>query len=168
VLTSQGISFLHAGEEFLRAKKGVENSYNKADRHQCGGLAAQGSAIKTSVWQYYRGLIALRKATPELRLASAADIRRRNWPFCPCNSRWWLPSWLRVKDQHFPGDSTTPTGIPIQQVELPEGRWQRGGERGGQAGTRTLCARVRGGPLMDVAAHQFDGADAWSRTRSRE
>ena len=31
VLTSQGISFLHAGTEFLRSKKGIENSYNQPD-----------------------------------------------------------------------------------------------------------------------------------------
>ncbi len=31
VLTSQGISFLHAGSEFLRSKKGNENSYNAGD-----------------------------------------------------------------------------------------------------------------------------------------
>ncbi|MEI9809112.1 MAG: hypothetical protein WDO16_15320 [Bacteroidota bacterium] len=31
VLTSQGISFLHAGTEFLRSKNGHENSYNAGD-----------------------------------------------------------------------------------------------------------------------------------------
>ncbi len=31
VFLSQGIPFLHAGEEFLRTKHGVENSYNSPD-----------------------------------------------------------------------------------------------------------------------------------------
>ena len=31
VFTSQGISFLHAGTEFLRSKKGVENSFESPD-----------------------------------------------------------------------------------------------------------------------------------------
>ena len=31
VLTSQGITFLHAGTEFLRSKKGVENSFESPD-----------------------------------------------------------------------------------------------------------------------------------------
>ena len=31
VLTSQGIPFLHAGTEFLRSKKGVENSFESPD-----------------------------------------------------------------------------------------------------------------------------------------
>jgi pullulanase len=31
VLTAQGISFLHAGTEFLRSKHGIENSFNAGD-----------------------------------------------------------------------------------------------------------------------------------------
>ena len=31
VLTSQGISFLHAGTEFLRSKQGNDNSFNAGD-----------------------------------------------------------------------------------------------------------------------------------------
>ncbi|WP_040683665.1 hypothetical protein, partial [Thermobrachium celere] len=31
VLTSQGVPFIHSGDEFLRTKQGVENSYNSPD-----------------------------------------------------------------------------------------------------------------------------------------
>jgi pullulanase len=31
VVISQGIPFIHAGQEFFRSKKGVENSYNSPD-----------------------------------------------------------------------------------------------------------------------------------------
>ena len=31
ILTSQGIPFIHAGDEFLRSKNGVKNSYNSND-----------------------------------------------------------------------------------------------------------------------------------------
>lgn len=74
VLTSQGIAFLHAGEEMARSKKGHENSYNLPDtvnamdwrrKEKYAGLVA-----------YYCGLIALRKAHPAFRLKTAADIRR--------------------------------------------------------------------------------------------
>ena len=75
VLTSQGLSFLHAGEEFLRAKKGVENSYNKSDA--INAIDWRRKARRAEVVQYYRGLIALRRATPEFRLTSAAEIRKR-------------------------------------------------------------------------------------------
>ena len=75
VLTAQGITFLHAGEEFLRTKRGVENSYNQPDtiNQMDWGLKAR----HRTVVEYYRGLVALRRARPEFRLASAAEIRKR-------------------------------------------------------------------------------------------
>lgn len=75
VLTSQGIAFLHAGEEFARTKKGVENSYNKPD--SINALDWRRKQRFADLVGYYRGLIALRKATPEFRMASADEIRER-------------------------------------------------------------------------------------------
>lgn len=75
VLTSQGISFLHAGEEFARGKKGVENSYNQPDA--VNAIDWRRKKKYADLCAYYRGLIALRKVTPEFRLRSAAEIRRR-------------------------------------------------------------------------------------------
>ena len=75
VLTSQGISFLHAGEEFARGKKGVENSYNKPD--SVNAIDWRRKKKYADLVSYYRGLIALRRATPEFRLSSAAEIRKR-------------------------------------------------------------------------------------------
>ncbi len=59
VLTSQGISFLHAGTEFLRSKKGNENSYNAGD-----SINAIDWDLKTKnkdVFDYIKGLIKMRK-----------------------------------------------------------------------------------------------------------
>lgn len=75
VLTSQGISFLHAGEEFAREKKGVENSYNKPD--SINAIDWRRKQKYRDLLEYYKGLIALRKATSEFRLTSADEIRRR-------------------------------------------------------------------------------------------
>ncbi|MCO5068843.1 MAG: type I pullulanase [Kiritimatiellae bacterium] len=74
VLTSQGISFLHAGEEFARGKKLIENSYNKPD--SINAIDWRRKEKYRDLLSYYRGLIALRKALPELRLSSADEIRR--------------------------------------------------------------------------------------------
>ncbi|MBT2289883.1 type I pullulanase [Paenibacillus albidus] len=74
VLTSQGIPFLHAGQEFMRTKDGVENSYkspveiNWLDWERC-------AARKEDV-AYIKQLIALRKAHPAFRLRSAEAIRK--------------------------------------------------------------------------------------------
>jgi pullulanase len=72
VLTSQGISFLHAGTEFLRTKKGVENSYNSPD-----SINAIDWGLKKKnhdVFEYTKGLIAMRKAHPAFRMTSAKAL----------------------------------------------------------------------------------------------
>ncbi|WP_150272501.1 type I pullulanase [Paenibacillus tepidiphilus] len=73
VLTSQGIPFLHAGQEFMRTKGGVENSYkspievNWLDWERCAEHAEDVA--------YMKSLIALRRAHPAFRLRSGEDIR---------------------------------------------------------------------------------------------
>ena len=144
VLTSQGISFLHAGEEFLRAKKGVENSYNKPDA--INAVDWRRKARHQNVVAYYRGLIALRKATPEFRLASAADIRAK-LAFLPVQQPLVVAFLIAGKDQDVLVIHNA-NRQAIQQA-IPEGRW-RVVVNESAAGTRTL-RRVRGG-LLDVAA----------------
>lgn len=72
VLTSQGISFLHAGSEFLRTKHGNENSYNAGD-----SINAIDWDLKTrnqDVVEYIKALIALRKSHPAFRLVSGKQV----------------------------------------------------------------------------------------------
>lgn len=73
VLTSQGISFLHAGTEMLRTKKGVENSYNAGD-----SINAIDWDLKTShaeMVQYTTALIRLRKEHPAFRMKMAKEVQ---------------------------------------------------------------------------------------------
>lgn len=73
VLTSQGIPFIHAGQEFMRTKQGVENSYkspieiNQMDWQRC--------ADQQSDVLYMCSLIKLRQAHPAFRLRTAQEIR---------------------------------------------------------------------------------------------
>jgi len=72
VLTSQGISFLHAGTEFMRSKKNVENSFESGD-----SINAIDWDLKTKnkdVYDYVSKLISMRKAHPAFRLTTAAEI----------------------------------------------------------------------------------------------
>ncbi len=74
VLTSQGISFLHAGCEFLRTKNGVENSYESPDAiNQMDWVRMDANSM---VMDYVQKLIQLRKTHPAFRLGNAADIRQ--------------------------------------------------------------------------------------------
>ena len=74
VLTSQGISFLHAGTEFMRSKQGVENSYESPDSINAinWNLKKEHEGIN----EYLRELIQLRKQHPAFRLQSAEAIAR--------------------------------------------------------------------------------------------
>ena len=72
VLTSQGISLLHAGTEFLRTKKGVENSFESPD-----SINAIDWGLKTKnkeVLEYVQALIKMRKEHPAFRMTSAKQI----------------------------------------------------------------------------------------------
>lgn len=73
VLTSQGVSFLHAGAEMLRTKQGVANSYKSPD--SINQLDWSRKTKYKDVYNYYRGLIALRKNHPAFRMPTAKMIQ---------------------------------------------------------------------------------------------
>lgn len=73
VLTSQGISFLHAGADFLRSKQGVENSYESPD--SINVIDWSRKAKYKEVHQYYKELIQLRKNHPAFRMPTSEMIR---------------------------------------------------------------------------------------------
>lgn len=75
VLLSQGIPFIHAGQEFMRSKQGVRDSYNKPDRINQLDWSRQ-DKYHSSV-QLVRDLIKLRKQEPLFRLTSYEEIRKR-------------------------------------------------------------------------------------------
>lgn len=73
LLTAQGVPFIHAGDEFLRSKNGVKNSYNSNDPRVNPIDWSLKSAHK-DVFEYYRGLISLRKAHPAFRMSEKAAV----------------------------------------------------------------------------------------------
>ena len=74
VLTSQGIPFLHAGTEFLRTKKGVENSYNAGDSINAIDWSFKKENLTTN--NYIKQLIQMRKAHPAFRMTSNGQIKK--------------------------------------------------------------------------------------------
>lgn len=74
VLTSQGVTFLHAGSEMLRTKQGIANSYNSPD--SINELDWGRKKKYKAVFNYYKQLIAFRKNHPAFRMASASMIRQ--------------------------------------------------------------------------------------------
>lgn len=73
VLTSQGIPFLHAGQEFFRTKDGEHNSYRSPDA--INALDWSRACAHPHAIAYVRQLIALRRAHSSFRLRTAEAIR---------------------------------------------------------------------------------------------
>ena len=74
VFTSQGVPFILSGEEMLRDKKGVHNSYNSPD--SINHLDWSNLEKYPQVFKYYKDLIALRENHPAFRLGNADLVRK--------------------------------------------------------------------------------------------
>lgn len=74
VFTSQGIPFMLSGEELLRDKKGVHNSYESPD--SINRLEWSNLQRYPQVFAYYQRLIALRLHHPAFRLGNADLVRK--------------------------------------------------------------------------------------------
>ena len=74
VLTSQGIPFLHGGVEILRDKQGNHNSYNASD--DINKYRWEWKEDNADIFDYYKDVIALRKAHPGLRLNTWDEINQ--------------------------------------------------------------------------------------------
>jgi pullulanase len=88
VLLAQGIPFIHAGEEFMRskpcatgysetcdaAKKYDHNSYQSPDSVNQLRWNLKAEEKNLAVFNYYKDLIAFRKAHPALRMTTSAQV----------------------------------------------------------------------------------------------
>jgi pullulanase len=123
VLTSQGISFLHAGSEFLRTKKGVENSFKSAD-----SINAIDWALKSKnrdVYSYVKGLIAMRKDHPAFRLTTKEEIASLI-EFIPQQVDGVISYSIhgaKVQDDWKHIFIVLNGSSHEQRIQLPEGRW---------------------------------------------
>lgn len=123
VFTSQGTPFMFAGEEIFRDKKGVHNSYKSPD--SINAIDWNLKHINTNQYEYYRELIALRKAHPAFRMTSADDIARNivfdntstpNLISYSIKNNANGDEWKEIK-LIFNGSSDT------QEVKIPRGDW---------------------------------------------
>ena len=73
VFTSQGVPFMLAGEEMLRDKKGVHNSFSSPD--SINEFNWDNLKQYPQVFEYYSNLIKLRRNHPAFRLGTAEAVR---------------------------------------------------------------------------------------------
>lgn len=74
VFTSQGVPFIFAGDEMMRDKKGIHNSYNSPD--SINTINWKNKTIYRDVFDYMKELIALRKDHPAFRMGDADKVRQ--------------------------------------------------------------------------------------------
>lgn len=75
VLTSQGVSFLHAGVEMMRTKGGEHNSYNLPD--EINQIDWEWKTRNQDVVNYYKSLVSLRKNHSAFFMPSAEMVREK-------------------------------------------------------------------------------------------
>ncbi|SCN24518.1 Pullulanase precursor [Clostridium sp. N3C] len=72
ILTSQGIPFFQAGDEFIKTKYGDHNSYKSPD--SINKISWENKEKFKEVFDYYKGLIELRKSHPAFRMNTKAAV----------------------------------------------------------------------------------------------
>lgn len=73
IMTSQGVPFLHSGVEFCRTKNGIHNSFNSPDK--INSINYHRKLESLDVFNYYKGLIKLRKEHPAFRMFDVEKIK---------------------------------------------------------------------------------------------
>ena len=81
-ITAQGVPFIHAGEEMLRSKPDAQqengfnhNSYASGDAINSFKWGDLQNELNADTYEYYKGLIAFRKAHAALRITTEAEIQ---------------------------------------------------------------------------------------------
>ncbi len=123
VFTSMGVPFIYAGEEIYRDKKGVNNTYQSPD--SINQINWDNKNYHQDVFEYYRGIIALRKQHPAFRIPTQA-MKEKHLKFIdtdvPNVVAYLLTdyangdSWKNILVMHNGNRKAV-------DVNLPEGNW---------------------------------------------
>ena len=123
VFTSQGVPFIYAGEEVLRDKKGVHNSYQSPD--SINAIDWDRKTLNADAFAYYKGLIQLRRNHPAFRLGDA-ELVRKHLEFLPVEGTNLVA--YRLKD-HAGGDTWKDIIVvlnarrEVASLSVPEGKY---------------------------------------------
>lgn len=123
VFMSQGIPFIYAGEEVMRDKQGVENSYKSPDA--VNAIDWRRKTVHEDVYTYYKRLIELRKSHSAFRMGDAEKVRK-HLEFLPVEGSNLIA--FRLKE-HANGDSWKEIVVAFNardsfaEVEVPAGKY---------------------------------------------
>lgn len=126
LLTSQGIPFLHSGCEFLRTKRGDDNSYGSGDAINAidWNLPVENALVR----QWATAVIAIRKEHPVFRMRDYKDITSR-LRFHHVEKPGIL--MFTINGEGLPGESWKEVMIALNtsattpaNLDMPDGKWQ--------------------------------------------
>ena len=132
VILSQGVPFMLSGEELLRTKQGVHNSFNSPDR--INAIAWKNYSKYKEVYDYFAALVQLRHEHPLFRLGSVAEVSHRlhflepqscvvgfsiSNASSPLQGESWQKAWVLLNANNAPAE-----------VKLPEGTYTVIGRQG--------------------------------------
>ena len=123
VLTSQGVPFIWTGDEVMRDKKGVHNSYCSPD--SINVIPWQQKSLYADTYNYIKEMIALRKHHPAFRLGDADKVKE-HLEFLPVKQECVVA--YRLKD-HAGGDEWGEIYVVLNsnrktvKVEVPKGNY---------------------------------------------
>lgn len=117
-LLAQGVPFMQAGQEFLRSKNGDPNSYKSGDTINS---LKWNLRVKNAVTvNYFKGLLALRKAHPSFRMSSSSQVKKNlvflkeanNVIAYTLNGNVSKDPWKAIVVAHNPNASTVTVTLP--------------------------------------------------------
>jgi pullulanase len=120
VLLSQGIPFLHSGQEFFRTKNGVGNSYHSPD--SVNQLDWDRKWKYTENIDYLKGIIEIRKSYACFRMSTAAEIRR-NIHTIPLASPVLGFSYQNILGDFYEMILLINPTLTRQPIQIPTGEW---------------------------------------------
>ena len=167
--TSQGIPFIQAGEEMLRSKPleegGVsENSYNLPD--YTNSLKWDTKAENLQVYNYYKGLIALRKENPAFRLTTTEAVQD-SIKFVETDQKQLVAYTIDDKESKESIYVAYNAADEERVLTLPEGKWHVY-VQGNTAGTQVLDTVSEKVTISPISAVVMVKAGTESKAASKE
>lgn len=173
VFTSEGVPFILAGEEMLRTKQDAEgnydtNSFSSSDEVNSLKWDSLDDKAYMDTFEYYKGLIAFRKAHPVLRLNTAKQVEDSVKVVTGLDKNVTAYEMKGEKD----GVKETVYAIfnPNKKettVTLPKGKWNVyiDGEKAGTEVIKTVSGKVKVPAISSCVLVQSDAENYAANTK---
>ncbi len=125
VFLSQGVPFFQAGEELLKSKRTtggnfIHNSYRSTDIINSVKWSRKDTVIGKKVFEYYKGLIQIRKRFSILRYATKEAVNQHIFDYTTNNDRTVA---FRIMDSSFDCIILFHADWQPNTITLPQGKW---------------------------------------------